>query len=181
MAKTYLMPGEELTPEQREQNTIVQKEQEDRLKDLQEFEVQKEKEKKMVTIEQLLKTRISPTEDRVVVYPDPVETVTEGGIIKPKEVIDKERPMIGTVLVVGPGKKVEEKVTHYLLLNFLKHGTDISSAELDKVKSEALDIQIPYIPGDRVLYGRFAGTPTEDPDTKTPVLIMRPMDIFAKI
>jgi chaperonin GroES len=98
-------------------------------------------------IEQLLKTTIDPLEDRVVVYPDPVAEVTESGIIKPQEVVKRERPAKGTVIRVGPGK------------------------------GEPMLLKA----GDRIIYGRMAGTEIEDPITKAQVLIMRPTDIFAKL
>jgi len=99
------------------------------------------------TIQKLLKTTLSPLEDRVIVYPDPVAEVTESGIIKPQEVVKRERPAKGTVIAVGPGK-----------------------GEPMIIKS-----------GDRVMYGRMAGTEIEDPSTKIQVLIMRPTDIFVKL
>lgn len=99
------------------------------------------------TIERLLNTTLSPLEDRVIVYPDPVEEKTESGIFKPQEAVKRERPLKGTVIAVGPGK-----------------------GEPIVVKA-----------GDRVIYGRMAGTEIEDPNTKVNVLIMRPTDIFVKL
>lgn len=176
-----MMGDGELSDEEKALLPEVQKDQEERLKDLHELELGKDKQRQMVTLEQLLKTRIDPTEDRVVVYPDPVDTVTGGGIIKPKEVIEKERPLTGTVIAVGPGKMDDVVLTNKLLLALLEandNGRSVGSTELRK---EVERKRIPYVPGDRVLFGRFAGTEVQDPETKTELKIMRPMDIFAKI
>lgn len=95
----------------------------------------------------LFKTKMQPLEDRIVVYPDPAERVTAGGILKPDEVVQRERPARGTVIAVGPGK------------------------------DKPVDLKV----GDRIIYGRFAGTGVDEPETKVEVLIMRPMDIFARL
>lgn len=46
-----------------------------------------------------------PNEDRVLVQPAPAEEKTAGGIIIPDTA--KEKPQLGTVVAVGPGKKDE--------------------------------------------------------------------------
>lgn len=175
------MPGDELTPEQRESVKNFVEEQEQKTKEIGEKIIDINKAKKKVTLEQLLHTRITPQEDRVVVWPDPVEELTEGGIIKPQEVVDKERPHVGTVISVGPGKRADEQITHTLLLNMLQYGTDIPEKDFNELKAQVFEISIPLKSGDRILYGRFAGTPVEDPETKEALLIMRPTDIFAKV
>jgi len=48
---------------------------------------------------------ITPLADRVVVEPAPAETKTASGIIIPDTA--KEKPVRGTVVAVGPGKKDE--------------------------------------------------------------------------
>lgn len=183
MAKTYLMPGETLTEEQREESRRLTQEREQHEKDRLAQEAENSK-KIRVSLEQMLKTRIVPEEDRIVVWPDPVETITAGGIIKVEETIKKEEQAIlmGTVLAVGPGKTLQQNLTNYLLLNILQQ-SDISDENLDKVKEEIrkYSSEIPLQPGDHIMYGRFAGTKVEDPETKEGLLIMRPMDIFAKI
>jgi co-chaperonin GroES (HSP10) len=173
--------GRELTAEEKENIKQLDKKQDEVQKDFSDKQLEEEKEVKMVTLEELMRTKIEPREDRVVVYPDPVATVTSGGIIKPQEVIDRERPLFGTVIAVGPGKKVDQTVTNVLLLNLLQFGSDIPQQDLDKLKAQIQEQTSPLYPGMRVMYGKFAGTPTCDPDTKTDVLIMRPDDIFAKI
>lgn len=49
--------------------------------------------------------KLIPLYDRIVVYPDPVaEKVTQGGIILVQDA-EKDPPVLGTVLVVGPGEE----------------------------------------------------------------------------
>lgn len=71
---------------------------------------------------------IRPLQDRLVVRRIEEETTTKGGIIIPDSA--KERPLEGEVIAVGAGKRLE----------------DGSQAGLD-VKQ-----------GDRVLFGKYAGT-----------------------
>jgi chaperonin GroES len=49
--------------------------------------------------------KLKPLADRVVVQAEPAEAKTAGGIIIPDTA--KEKPVRGTVLAVGPGKKDE--------------------------------------------------------------------------
>lgn len=53
----------------------------------------------------MAKLNIKPLADRVVVEPAPAEERTASGIIIPDTA--KEKPMKGTVVAVGPGKKDE--------------------------------------------------------------------------
>jgi co-chaperonin GroES (HSP10) len=180
--KIYSLGGEDLTPEERENLHRVSRENEQKVKEMAQRTQEQAREKKMVTLEQLLRTRIQPDEDRVVVWRDPVETVTAGGVIKTQETIDAERPCMGTVLAVGPGRIVQETLTNYLLLNLIQYGSDISNENLDKLKQEVKKANETSLkPGDHIIFGRMAGTPVQDPDTKEELLIMRPMDIFGKI
>lgn len=48
---------------------------------------------------------IKPLHDRVIVKPNAAEETTKGGIIIPDTA--KEKPMRGTVVAAGPGKKDE--------------------------------------------------------------------------
>ena len=91
--------------------------------------------------------KIKPLADRVIIKPSPAEEKTKGGIILPDTA--KEKPVIGEVVAVGPGKVSEE-------------GTKI-----------APEVKV----GDKVLYGKYSGTEvTVDGDE---LLIMRESDIFA--
>ncbi len=72
--------------------------------------------------------KLRPLADRLVVKRTPEEEKTKGGIIIPDSA--KEKPLEGIVTAVGSGK-------------VLKNG-----------KSVALDVKV----GDRVLFGKYAGT-----------------------
>lgn len=52
----------------------------------------------------VMNVNFEPFEDRVLVFPDPVEEVTAGGIYKPDVALAKARPLIGVIIKVGPGK-----------------------------------------------------------------------------
>ena len=45
---------------------------------------------------------LKPLDDRIVVKPQDAEEVTAGGIVLPETA--KEKPLMGTVVAVGPGK-----------------------------------------------------------------------------
>ena len=72
---------------------------------------------------------IRPIQDRIVVKPIESETQTAGGIFLPDTA--KEKPQTGEVIAVGPGQYVESKG--------------------DRVPP-------PVKAGDRVIYGKYAGT-----------------------
>ena len=72
---------------------------------------------------------LRPLGDRVVIQPQKAEEKTSSGIIIPDSV-NKDKPMMGTVLAVGPGKKNEE-------------GTHVT-----------LDVQV----NDEVVFSKYAGT-----------------------
>ncbi|MFG0275734.1 MAG: co-chaperone GroES [Phycisphaerales bacterium] len=74
---------------------------------------------------------VKPLEDRVLVKPVEEEMVTEGGIYLPETA--KERPMRGTVVAVGPGKR------------------------LDNGKRGEMGVK----KGDTVVYGKYAGSEIE--------------------
>jgi len=52
---------------------------------------------------------ITPVDVKVLVKPDPVETKTAGGIIRPDVTVDKEKyaGMLGTLVAVGPNAFLE--------------------------------------------------------------------------
>jgi chaperonin GroES len=91
--------------------------------------------------------KIKPLADRLVVKPAAAEEKSKGGIILPDTA--KEKPVIGEVVAVGPGKVME-------------NGTRV-----------ALEVKV----GDRVLYGKYSGTEvTLDGEE---YMIMRESDLFA--
>jgi chaperonin GroES len=93
--------------------------------------------------------KVKPLADRVVVRPSPAEERTKGGIILPDTA--KEKPVIGEVVAVGPGKVTED-----------------GKKVLPEVKV-----------GDKVLYGKYSGTEVTIDGEE--YLIMREADIFAVV
>lgn len=72
--------------------------------------------------------KLRPLQDRVVVRRIPAEEKTRGGLIIPETA--KERPSLGEVIAVGPGKAIEGG------------------------RLQPMDVKV----GNRVLFGRYAGT-----------------------
>ena len=93
--------------------------------------------------------KIKPLGDRVVIKPSPAEEKTKGGIILPDTA--KEKPVIGEVVAVGPGRKADDG------------------------KLVTMDLKV----GDKVLYGKYSGT--EVTIDSQEYLIMRESDIFAVV
>ena len=92
---------------------------------------------------------VKPLSDRIVVKPAPAEGKTASGIILPDTA--QEKPQIGTIMAVGPGKTSDTG--------------DLVKMSLKK--------------GDKVLYGKYSGTEIAvDGDD---VLIMRESDILATL
>ena len=83
-----------------------------------------------------LKTSVKPIDDRVLLKPDEPEEKTESGIYLPENA--QEKPMTGEVLAVGPGKLQDDG------------------------NRAPMSVKV----GDRVLYGKFAGTEVELDDDK---------------
>jgi len=98
---------------------------------------------------EIFKMALSPLADRVVIKALEAESKTAGGIIIPDNA--KEKPQKGEVVAVGPGK------------------TD------DKGNVIKMELKV----GDKVLYGKYAGTEVSV-DGKD-LLIMREADVLAKI
>lgn len=93
--------------------------------------------------------KIRPLSDRIVVEPKEIETKTAGGIIIP-DTADKDKPMQGTVLAIGNGRFVDGNV---------------------------IPLQVKV--GDRVLFGKYAGTNIKLEDTE--YLVMREEDVMGVI
>ena len=90
---------------------------------------------------------IKPLADRVLIEPAPAEEKTVSGLYIPDNA--KEKPMQGTVVAAGPGKKDENG------------------------KAIAMDVKV----GDKVLYGKYSGTELEFEGEK--YLMMRQSDVLA--
>jgi chaperonin GroES len=84
--------------------------------------------------------KLKPMEDRVVVKPQEAEEKTAGGIVLPDSA--KEKPLMGTVVAVGPGKM------------------------LDSGNRGAMSVK----KKDVVLYGKYGGTDVEVDGTEYKIL-----------
>ncbi len=91
--------------------------------------------------------QVRPLHDRVLVKRIEEKDVVKGGIIIPDTA--KEKPMEGEVVAVGPGKIQDDG------------------------KRSAMDVQ----PGDRILFGKYAGTEIKIDDQD--YVIMREEEILA--
>ncbi|MEO8167408.1 MAG: co-chaperone GroES [bacterium] len=91
--------------------------------------------------------KMKPLGDRVIVKPAAAEEKTKGGIILPDTA--KEKPVIGEVVAVGPGKVTDDG------------------------KKVTPEVKV----GDKVLYGKYSGTEVTVEGEE--FLIMREADIFA--
>lgn len=105
---------------------------------------------------------LDPREDRVIIFPDDLPQKTSGGLFLPPSPIAK--PSTGTIVGVGPGVKSDNgwlALIFHLLLWVVKVNVIKKDALLpdrfNKVFSPMEDIE----PGDRCVYGRFAGTEVE--------------------
>jgi len=93
---------------------------------------------------------IQPLGDRVVIKPKPKEEKTIGGIYLP-DTATKERPMQGTVMAVGPGRRTDEG------------------------KLMPMNVQVEQ----QVLFAKYAGTEFEIDDEE--FLILQEKDILGVI
>lgn len=91
--------------------------------------------------------KMKPLADRVIIKPAAAEEKTKGGIILPDTA--KEKPVIGEVVAVGPGKVTDDG------------------------KNVTPEVKV----GDKVLYGKYSGTEVTVEGEE--YLIMREADIFA--
>lgn len=91
--------------------------------------------------------KMKPLADRVVIKPSPADEKSKGGIILPDTA--KEKPVIGEVVAVGPGKVTDDG------------------------KKIAPEVKV----GDKVLYGKYSGTEVTIEGDE--YLIMREADVFA--
>jgi chaperonin GroES len=91
--------------------------------------------------------KVKPLADRVIIKPAAAEEKTKGGIILPDTA--KEKPVIGEIVAVGPGKIADDG------------------------KKVVMELKV----GDKVLYGKYSGTEVTIDGEE--YLIMREADIFA--
>jgi chaperonin GroES len=93
--------------------------------------------------------KLKPLADRVIIKPSASDEKTKGGLFVPDTA--KEKPVIGEVVAVGPGKITED-------------GKKITP-----------EVKV----GDKVLYGKYSGTEVTVEGEE--FLIMREADIFAVV
>jgi chaperonin GroES len=93
--------------------------------------------------------KIKPLGDRILVKPFVEEEKTRGGIVLP-DTVSKEKPQVGEVLAVGPGRTNDEGKT--FPMNFKK--------------------------GDKVVYAKYSGTDLKDDDDED-YLLLSEKDVLA--
>jgi chaperonin GroES len=98
----------------------------------------------------LPKLSYQTTINRVLVLPDPVTAVTKSGIVVPDTA--KERPELGTVLAVGPGRYTDSGAMIPCLVE----------------------------PGDRVQYGKWSGSWVFDDELNLMVILMLDADCIVR-
>lgn len=116
---------------------------------------------------------LQPLEDRVIIEPDPAPTDVNG-ILVPDTAKEKLRPAQGTIIAVGPGKS-NDPVLSKILWVLLAICKFFKVPVPDRAQEEV----IKFVPGERVMHGKYAGVPHEV-DGKE-VLIMRVTDLIAKL
>jgi chaperonin GroES len=79
--------------------------------------------------------KLKPLEDRIIVQPSEAEETTASGLVIPDTA--KEKPVVGTVVAVGPGKFSEDGSTRV-----------------------PVDVSV----GDLVIYSKYGGTEWKDTD-----------------
>lgn len=114
----------------------------------------------------------TPHQDRVVVLPDPAEYILDSGIIIPDSVTEK--PQTGLIIALGDDLSTQNlilkqvvAIREYIDVEY-KHGADPEEKAQHKNK-----------PGDRVLFGKYAGIKVEV--ERVEYLIMRYADIIATL
>jgi chaperonin GroES len=95
--------------------------------------------------------KLKPLEDRIIVQPGEAEETTASGLVIPDTA--KEKPVVGTVVAVGPGKFNE-----------------------DGDGRIPVDVAV----GDTVIYSKYGGTEWKDPDG-TEYQILSARDVLAVV
>ncbi len=93
--------------------------------------------------------KIKPLGDRILVKPVVEEEKTKGGIVLP-DTVSKEKPQVGEVLAVGPGRTNDEGKTFPMQLK----------------------------KGDKVVYAKYSGTDLKD-ESDEDYLLLSEKDILA--
>ncbi|MDD3656705.1 MAG: co-chaperone GroES [Atribacterota bacterium] len=93
--------------------------------------------------------KIKPLGDRILVKPLQEEEKTRGGIVLP-DTVSKEKPQVGEVLAVGPGR----------------------------TNDEGKIFPMQFKKGDKVIYAKYSGTDIKDDDDED-YLLLSEKDILA--
>ncbi len=93
--------------------------------------------------------KIKPLSDRILVKPLQEEEKTKGGIVLP-DTVSKEKPQVGEVLAVGPGR----------------------------TNDEGKIFPMPFKKGDKVIYAKYSGTDIKGDDDED-YLLLSEKDVLA--
>jgi len=116
-----------------------------------------------------------PLEDRVVIIQDAAKKETEAGIIIPDTA--QEKPSVGTIHSIGPGKADKGSPIGYLLNDEWHESLDNVDVKRDDriVPLYRMEIKV----GDRVIFPRYAGIEVDIDGG--PKLIVRVTDLIARV
>lgn len=168
--KHYLMGGTSITDEQRKTNAQAHEGRTEEFKKHLEVQSDKKKDQAPVDIPTLIKTfPWRANEDRVVIFPDPVDMQLPSGLFIPDSV--KEKPQMGTVICVGEAVAANVKILEHLIALRGEIDASYNDEEQEPVFTNK--------PGDRVLFGKYSGV--EIVINEVPVLVMRAADIIATL
>lgn len=106
----------------------------------------------------MIKGKLRPLADRVIVEPAEAADMTESGLHVPD--IAKEKPQEGVVVAVGPGA----------LLDIARTCKFVATSGAAR---KPMELKV----GERVLYGKYSGTEVEVEGK--PLLILRESDVLA--
>jgi chaperonin GroES len=107
--------------------------------------------------------KLRPLSDRIVVERIAGNERTEGGLFLPDSVKEKERPQLGLVLAVGPGKKLES------FRRYDDQGDEIAARS-------PMDVQV----GDLVLFQKYCGH-SQSIGRGVEVLVMGESDVLCVV
>lgn len=113
---------------------------------------------------------MKPREDRILIEPDPVVDKIAGLVMGEK---DREKPLTGTVIRVGPGR-----INHNIKLSI---SGDATPELLDRIQKLMETVHKPagmdVAEGDRVMFGRYSGTRVKHQGRE--VLFIRAADVLS--
>ncbi len=115
--------------------------------------------------------KLRPLSDRIVVERIAGRDQTDGGLFLPDSVKEKERPQLGLVLAVGPGKKILDS-----RLPILDSIDSIQNPKSAIQNREPMDVAV----GDLVLFTRYCGH-EQELGRGVKVLVMSEGDVLAVV